>query len=120
MRSCLLFADKENAMIAMPAVKSILVSCLLVVSASAEDARQQVDKDGTITTVSERLQFSAWASPEALKRFQEILIEDKSSPGLGDPLASRKFYDKINADRAERMKKLYPVRIEAAKIAGVP
>jgi len=77
-----------------------------------EDANPQVDKDGTITTIRARLPFSTWASPQALKRFQEILIEDKSSPGMGDPLASRKVYDKINADRAERMKKLYPVRIE--------
>jgi acetyl esterase/lipase len=107
-------------MVAIPVVRSILLSCFLATTAVAQDTKPQVDKDGTITTVSAHLPFSAWASPQALKRFQEILIEDKLSPGMGDPLASRKFYDKINADRAERMKKLYPVRIEAAKIGGVP
>jgi acetyl esterase/lipase len=101
-------------------MKSFSLSCLLVASASAQDAKPQVDKDGTVTTVSARLPFSAWASPQALRRFQEILLEDKATPGLADPLASRKFYDKINSDRAERMKKLYPVRIEAAKVGGVP
>jgi acetyl esterase/lipase len=107
-------------MTAIHAVKSTLLSCLLVATASAQDAKPQVDEDGAITTVSARLPFSTWASPQALKRFQEILIEDKSSPGMGNPLASRKFYDRINSDRAERMKKLYPVRIETAKIGGVP
>ena len=108
-------------MFATRVTKSILLGCLMVATAFAqEDANPQVDKDGTVTTISARLPFSAWASPQALKCFQERLIEDKLSPGLGDPLASRKYYDKINADRAERMKKLYPVRIEAAKIGGVP
>jgi acetyl esterase/lipase len=107
-------------MVAIDAVKSVALSCLLVAAAFAQEAKPRVDKDGTVTTVGAQFPFSTWASPEALKRFQEILVEDKSSPGLGDPLASRKFYDKINSDRAERMKKLYPVRIEATKVGGVP
>jgi monoterpene epsilon-lactone hydrolase len=101
-------------------MKSILVGCLLVAAASAQDVKPQVGRDGTVTTASAQLPFSAWASPQALKRFQEILLEDKAAPGIGDPLASRKFYDKINSDRAERMKKLYPVEIKASNIAGVP
>src|SRR5450432_1431969 len=107
-------------MAAIHAMKSILLGCLLVASASAQNAKPQVDSGGTVTTVSAQFPFSTWGSPQALKRFQEILLEDKSAPGIADPLASRKFYDKINSDRAERMKKLYPVDIKASKIAGVP
>jgi epsilon-lactone hydrolase len=107
-------------MVAIHFKKTILLSCLLVATASAQDAKPQVDRDGTVTTVGARFPFSASASPQALKRFQEILLEDKAAPGIADPMASRKFYDKINSDRAERMKKLYPVEIKASKIAGVP
>jgi monoterpene epsilon-lactone hydrolase len=102
------------------ALKSILLGCLLAASASAQATKPQVDSGGTVTTVSAQFPFSTWGSPQALKRFQEILLEDKSAPGIADPLAGRKFYDKINSDRVERMKKLYPVDIKASKIAGVP
>lgn len=90
-------------------------------SAFAQNAAPKVDADGAVTTVNARFPFSAFAaSPPALKRFQEILLEGKAAPGLGGPIeASRKFYDAINTDRAERMKKLYPVEIKAAKIGGV-
>ena len=90
-------------------------------SASAQDAVPKVDADGAVTTVSARFPFSAFAvSPQALKRFQEILVEGKAAPALGGPIdASRKFYDAINSDRAERMRKLYAVEITAAKIGGV-
>jgi len=104
---------------------SILIAGLLCASAYAQDAKPRdatphVDADGTITTVGGKIPFSAAASKEALKRFQEILLEDKAAPGITHPLESRKFYDKINTDRAERMKKLYPVRIEHTKVGGVP
>jgi monoterpene epsilon-lactone hydrolase len=82
--------------------------------------RPVVDAAGVITTIGGKIPFSGAASKEALKRFQEILIEDRASPGIGKPLASRKFYDRINTDRAARMAKLYPVVIKASKIDGVP
>jgi epsilon-lactone hydrolase len=90
-------------------------------SALAEDAAPKVDADGAVTTLSARLPFSAFAvSPQALARFQEILVEGKAAPGLGGPIdASRKFYDAINSNRAERMRKLYAVDITPTKIAGV-
>jgi len=90
-------------------------------SVSAQDAAPKVAADGAVTTVGARFPFSAFAaSPQALKRFQEILVEGKAAPGLGGPIdASRKFYDAINSDRAERMRKLYAVEITAAKIGGV-
>jgi monoterpene epsilon-lactone hydrolase len=107
-------------MVAIHAMRSVLLSCLLAAAAAAQDAKPQVDADGTVTTVGARFPFSTWASPQALKRFQEILLEDKAAPGIADPLASRKFYDKINSDRARRMRQLYPVKIEASSIDGVP
>jgi epsilon-lactone hydrolase len=105
---------------AMQTLKSLLLACLLVAATAAEDLTPKVAEDGTVTTVSAQFPFSSWASPQALTRFREILREDKGAPGIADPLASRKFYDKINSDRAERMKKLYPVQVEATTIAGVP
>ncbi|MGA2777299.1 MAG: alpha/beta hydrolase [Steroidobacteraceae bacterium] len=104
----------------MQTLKSLLLACLLVAATAAEDLTPKVAEDGTVTTVSAQFPFSSWASPQALTRFREILREDKGAPGIADPLASRKFYDKINSDRAERMKKLYPVQVEATTIAGVP
>jgi len=96
-------------------------------SASAQDAAPKVavapkvDADGAVVAAGARFPFSAFAaSPQALKRFQEILVEGKSAPGLGGPIdASRTFYDAINSDRAGRMRTLYPVEIKAAKIGGV-
>jgi acetyl esterase/lipase len=99
----------------------IALGVLIACNASAQDSKPKVDSDGTITTVAARFPFSVYAaSAPALKRFQEILLEGKAAPGLTGPIeASRKFYDAINADRAERMKKLYPVEIQASKIGGV-
>ena len=86
----------------------------------ADEARPSVDAAGTITTVGGKIPFSATASKEALKRFLEIVEEDKHSPGITKPLESRAFYDKINTNRAERMKKRYPVEIAHAQYDGVP
>ncbi len=109
-----------NDMVEIRMVNAIFFSCWLVAAAAAEEPIPRVDPDGTITTVSAQIPFSDAASPQALKRFQEILLEDKAAPGIADPLASRKLYDQINSDRAERMNGLYPVKITASKIAGVP
>ena len=94
----------------------------MAANAFAEDAAPKVEADGAVTTPGARFPFSAFAaSPQALARFQEIFVEGKASPGLGGPIdASRKFYDAINADRAARMRKLYPVEVKPSKIGGVP
>ena len=91
-----------------------------VVALGADAPLPSVDADGTINTAVGKIPFSGAASKEALKRFQEIVIEDKAAPGMDHPLESRKFYDKINTDRAERMKKLFAVTIENSMIDGVP
>jgi acetyl esterase/lipase len=63
--------------------------------------------------------FSPYASAEALAQF--VRDANRSpAPGLGGPIeANRRYYDAINSDRVERMKKLYPVEIKSEKIAGV-
>lgn len=64
--------------------------------------------------------YSIFASPESLARFREVLAEGRRSPGLsGDIEAARAFYDGINRDRVERMRKRYPVKLSTATIAGV-
>jgi len=87
---------------------------------TADSLKPHVDADGAITTIGGKIPFSAAASKEALKRFQEILLEDKAAPGISNPLAGRKFYDKINSDRAARMEKLYSVETKQSKMGGVP
>jgi acetyl esterase/lipase len=76
--------------------------------------------DGSMTLPSLTVPYSMFASPESLKRFREMLAESKQTPGwAGGIEAPRRFYDKINSDRAERMKKLYPVKLSTQTIAGV-
>lgn len=78
------------------------------------------DSDGSMTLPSFTVPYSMFASPESLKRFREVLIESKQSPGSeGDIQEARRFYDRINSDRAERMRKLYPVKLSTQTIAGV-
>jgi acetyl esterase/lipase len=86
----------------------------------AGSGKPSVDAAGTITTVGGKIPFSAAASKEALARFLEIVEEDKHAPGITKPLESRAFYDKINTNRAERMKKRYAVKIAHAQYDGVP
>jgi acetyl esterase/lipase len=53
--------------------------------------------------------------------FQRVLDEGRHAPPLTGPIAAnRAYYDRINTDRAERMRRLYPVRVEQRTIAGVP
>ena len=107
----------------------LAILCLLSMASSArlmaQDAKPgtsqpHVDPDGTISTPGGMIPFSAAASKQALRRFQEILIEDKAAPGIANPLASRKFYDQINSDRAARMQKMFPVVITNGEMAGIP
>ncbi|MCL1633394.1 alpha/beta hydrolase [Luteimonas sp. SX5] len=76
--------------------------------------------DGGMALPAFTVPYSMYASPESLKRFREVLAEGKQSPGLGGGIeAARRFYDKINTDRVERLKKLYPVKLSTQTIAGV-
>jgi epsilon-lactone hydrolase len=106
-------------MSARPALQAALLGGLLAGAVIADDTVPRVDAEGTVT-VGPRIPFSLAASPQALERFQEILREAKAAPDIADPLASRKFYDGINSDRAQRMRLRYPVEVEHSHLGGVP
>ncbi|MBC7988788.1 MAG: alpha/beta hydrolase [Luteimonas sp.] len=93
---------------------------LPLVSYGAEARRPASSADGSMQLPAFTVPYSMYASPESLLRFRQVLIEGKQSPGLAGGIeAARSFYDKINADRVERMKKLYPVKLSTQTIAGV-
>ncbi|WP_033409796.1 alpha/beta hydrolase [Rudaea cellulosilytica] len=99
---------------------SVLFILFFAMAAQAQDNTSKTDAAGTVSSPAARFPFSVFASKEALARFGGIFNEGKAAPPLGQDIqASRTFYDKINSDRAERMKKLYPVEIAAQKFAGV-
>lgn len=98
----------------------LLCAGFFAIAAQAQESAPRIDPAGTVTAPAARFPFSVFASKEALARFGQIFEEGKASPPLGQDIqASRAFYDKINTDRAERMKKLYPVEIAAQKFGGV-
>jgi len=93
---------------------------LASVSYGAEAPRPASSADGSMEIPAFTMPYSMYASPESLQRFRQVLVEGKQSPGLdGGIEAARSFYDKINSDRVERMKKLYPVKLSTQMIAGV-
>ncbi|MFT3791554.1 MAG: alpha/beta hydrolase [Rudaea sp.] len=107
-------------MISHRIVLSLLAGVLFSSPAFAQDAAPKIDAAGAVSSPAVRIPFSTFASKEALKRFGGTFAEGKASPPLGQDIqASRAFYDKINSDRAERMKKLYPVEVVAQKFGGV-
>jgi len=76
--------------------------------------------DGAIAFPAATIPFSAYASPEALNRFRQILVEGKQAPDFSKGVEpARKFNDAINANRVERMKKLYRVKLSSPVIGGV-
>ncbi|MBN8884736.1 MAG: alpha/beta hydrolase [Rudaea sp.] len=98
----------------------MLCAGFFAIAAQAQESAPRIDPAGTVTAPAARFPFSVFASKEALTRFGQIFEEGKASPPLGQDIqASRAFYDKINSDRAERMKKLYPVEIAAQKFGVV-
>lgn len=100
-----------------------LLACLaaLCLSASALAAPPGVDAQGTATSAGFPVPYSAYASPQARRMFQQVLDQGRHAPPLAGPIeASRAYYDTINSDRANRMKRLYPVKITTRSIGGVP
>ncbi len=110
-------------MIAKSAAKLLAFLSILLAApfAIGQNAKPTVDADGTVTSLPSRFPFSSFATPAALKQFQQSRSDGKNTPPIFGPIeASRKFYGDINDARAARMKKLYPVDIQASKIGGVP
>ncbi|MEZ0470747.1 alpha/beta hydrolase [Luteimonas salinilitoris] len=89
-------------------------------SHAAEPPRPTSSADGSMALPPFTVPYSTFASPESLQRFRQVLVESRQSPGLdGGIEAARSFYARINTDRVERMKKLYPVELSTQTIAGV-
>jgi monoterpene epsilon-lactone hydrolase len=111
----------------MSAAVSTALALLLIAASgpktpAAEPAASPptVGPSGEITAGSIQIPFSHYASDEARTQF----IRDATrppAPPLGVSIdSSRQYYDAINSDRVERMKKLYAVAVETKKIGGVP
>jgi acetyl esterase/lipase len=96
--------------------------CTLLLSPSILCAQQAgIDQQGDASIAGFSAPFSPYASPQARQMFQRVLEDGRHSPPLAGPVAtSRDYYDKINTDRANRMKRLYPVKIETRTIGDVP
>lgn len=98
---------------------AVLAAGVLVTAASAGE-RPRVTADGTVSAASVAIPYSAFASPQARAFFPKMLAAEAKAPPLGAPIAqSRAFYDRMNSDRASRMRKLFPVTVHHTTIAGV-
>jgi monoterpene epsilon-lactone hydrolase len=97
-----------------------ILACLCCVPALA-DTSAGIDKNGTATGPAFTIPYSSYASPDAATMFQQVLADGRKTPSLALGIEpSRNFYDKINTDRANRMRKIYPVTTQAQTIGGVP
>jgi len=98
---------------------SILLACLCAATARAGD-QAGIKPDGTVTAASVAIPYSRFASPQARAFFPKMLAAGAQAPPLSAPIEqSRRFYDRLNSDRAARMRKLYPVTVRHETIAGV-
>lgn len=66
-----------------------------------------------------RAPFSAYASPEARAQFHRLREEDRQAAALTTIEQKRAFYDAINRDRVERMRKRYAVTTRERRYGGV-
>jgi Esterase/lipase len=89
-------------------------------AAFAQVQRPNVDSRGNVSVPAFVVPYSTYASPQAQRQFQQMLEQGRNAPGIGSIAASRAYYDRINTDRADRMRKIYPVSIHAETIGGVP
>jgi len=97
----------------------ILLACLCTGTAWARD-QAGVRPDGTVTAASVAIPYSRFASAQARAFFPKMLAAGAQAPPLSAPIEqSRRFYDRLNSDRAARMRKLYPVTVRHETIAGV-
>lgn len=88
--------------------------------AQADDHATGVKPDGTVTAAPVSIPYSRFASPQARAFFPRMLAAGAQAPPLSAPIEqSRRFYDRLNSDRAARMRKLYPVTVHHETIAGV-
>ena len=89
-------------------------------AALAEKPAAGVKPDGTVTAASVAIPYSQFASPQARAFFPKMLAAGAQAPPLSAPIEqSRRFYDRLNSDRAARMRKRYPVTVRHQTLAGV-
>ncbi len=99
---------------------ALLAGWLLSMSVLATTERVGVDRQGNAHIPAFTVPYSSYASPQARQMFQRVLEQGRHAPPLAGPIeASRSYYDRINSDRAERMRRLYPVKIENRRIGGI-
>lgn len=104
----------------LPRLAAFLVAALLACAAQAGDGGPRVQPDGTVSAASVAIPYSAYASPQARAFFPRMLADGAKAPPLDAPIEqSRAFYDRLNTDRAARMRKRYAVTIRHETIAGV-
>jgi epsilon-lactone hydrolase len=103
-------------------LRMIALLCAALFSASILAAQQpSVDTQDSATVAEFAVPYSDYASPQARSMFQRVLEDGRRAPPLAGPVAaSRAYYDHINRDRASRMQRLYPVKIQTRMIGGVP
>lgn len=99
----------------------VVAAMLLLACPEIATPQTNVDAQGSVAVPPFTVPFSSYASPEARRMFQRMLVEGRDAPPLGGPVAaSRAYYDKINTARADLMRRLYPVKIEKRIIGSVP
>lgn len=97
-----------------------LLAAGALAAAACAGERPRVTPDGTVSAASVAIPYSAFASPQARAFFPQMLVAGAKAPPLDAPIAqSRAFYDRMNGDRAARMRKLFPVTVRHVSIAGV-
>ncbi|HWM66583.1 MAG TPA: alpha/beta hydrolase [Steroidobacteraceae bacterium] len=108
-------------------IAGIVVVCLSSAVNRTVPARESVvpstpvTPTGAVTLTSSSIPFSSFASPEALAQFMHDIAAAAQAPALNSSIeVSRRYYDAINSDRVERLKRLFAVTIESESIAGVP
>ena len=107
-------------------IQSVLAGLLLCagpigVAGATAPPSPRVRADGSVTAPAMVIPYSNLASPQARAFFPKMIETGSKAPPLSGPIAqSRAFYDRMNSDRAARMEKIYPVKIHAETIGGVP
>jgi acetyl esterase/lipase len=98
---------------------ALLLQASSLLAAEPSTLVPTVAPSGAIAAGPMQIPFSHYASDEARTQF----IRDATrppAPALGVSIdSSRQYYDAINSDRVERMKKLYAIATESQKMAGV-
>ncbi len=102
-------------------MKIASMSLLGIAAITIASAQSPVDANLNSTIPSYTVPYSNFASTESRKMYELMLKYGREAPPFGKSFdESRAYYDKVNTDRAHRMRALYPVDITDRKFGGVP